>query len=147
MVMKRRSYKTVNYFLVHSLSLLIEKPIGERMPQQATGFKFILFSNVLKVPLFWLSWFSFIQLITTFHPFTTSSMGKHYKFFDWEVLMQIELEANESWANFFLLPAIGDHDKNLLGQEDRREARYGVGCVCAAEGWGRGSPLGFNIEK
>ena len=41
--------------------------------------------------------------------------------------MQIELEANESWANFFLLPAIGDHDKNLLGQEDRREARYGVG--------------------
>ena len=37
--------------------------------------------------------------------------------------MQIELEANESWANFFLLPAIGDHDKNLLGEEDRREAR------------------------
>ena len=73
MVMKRRSYKIVNYFLVHSLSLLIEKPIGERMPQQATGFKFILFSNVLKVPLYWLSWFSFIQLITTFHPFTTSS--------------------------------------------------------------------------
>ena len=52
MVMKRRSNKTVNYFLVHSLSLLIEKPIGERMPQQATGFKFILFSNVLKVPLY-----------------------------------------------------------------------------------------------
>ena len=93
------------------------------MPQQATGFKFILFSNVLKVPLYWLSWFSFIQLITTFHPFTTSSMGKHYKLFDWEVLMQIELEANESWANFFLLPAIRDHDKNLLGQEDRHEAR------------------------
>ena len=65
----RRSYKTVNYFLVHSLSLLIEKPIGERMPQQATGFKFILYSNVLKVPLCWLNWFSFIQLITTFHPF------------------------------------------------------------------------------
>ena len=37
--------------------------------------------------------------------------------------MQIELEANESWENFFLLPVIGDHDKNLLGQEDRREAR------------------------
>lgn len=45
--------------------------------------------------------------------------------------MQIELEANESWANFFLLPAIGDHDKNLLGQEDRHEARWGGGvCVC-----------------
>ena len=45
--------------------------------------------------------------------------------------MQIELEANESWANFFLLPAIGDHDKNLLGQEDRREASERVGgCVC-----------------
>ena len=78
------NYKTVNYFLVHSLSLLIEKPIGERMPQQATGFKFILYSNVLKVPLYWLSWFSFIQLITTFHPFTTSSMGKHYKLLDFQ---------------------------------------------------------------
>ena len=41
--------------------------------------------------------------------------------------MQIELEANEGWANLFLLPAIGDHDKNLSGQEDRREARWGVG--------------------
>ena len=87
------------------------------MPQQATGFKFILYSNVLKVPLNWLNWFSFIQLITTFHPFTLQIARLS------EVLMQTELEANENWANFFLLPAIGDHDKNLLGQEDRREAR------------------------
>ena len=58
----------ITSWYIHS-PFLLKKPIGERMPQQATGFKFILYSNVLKVPLYWLSWFSFIQLITTFHPF------------------------------------------------------------------------------